>query len=78
MWLQILRAILHKKIHPHGSCSTTFVNKYLENNSKPEYDYEDEDEDEYEEELKNSVVEKGCKWVKTNSECKFYHWFVYL
>jgi len=69
--LKILRAILHKKIHPHGACSTTFVNKYLENNSMPED--EDEDEDEYEVELTTSVVEKGCKWVKTDSECKFYH-----
>jgi len=43
----------------------------------PESDYEDGDEYEYkyeyEEELATSDVEKGCKWVKTDSECKFYH-----
>ncbi|XP_058757529.1 protein NEGATIVE GRAVITROPIC RESPONSE OF ROOTS-like [Vicia villosa] len=30
---KILKAILHKKIHPQDLCSTTFVKKYLVNNS---------------------------------------------
>ncbi|XP_004488128.2 protein DEEPER ROOTING 1 [Cicer arietinum] len=64
---KIMRAVLHKKIHPHGSCSTTFVKKYLENDPMPQY----EDIDDEEEELTTSAIDKGCKWVKTDSECMF-------
>ena len=64
-----MRAILHKKIYPQGSCSTTpFVKKYLE--ATPISDDGEDDDDE--EELAAAAAENGCKWVKTDSECKFY------
>jgi hypothetical protein len=70
-----LRAILNKKMHPHGSCSMKFINKYLENDPMHQSDDEDEEEEEgeVEEELNTCVVDKGYKWVNTDSECKFNH-----
>ncbi|GAU41050.1 hypothetical protein TSUD_374040 [Trifolium subterraneum] len=73
---KILRAILNKKIHPHGSCSTTFINKYLENDTIHQSNGENEDEEDDEEakegededKLTTNVVDKGYKWVKTDSE----------
>lgn len=66
-----MKAILHKKIHPHDSCSTMVVKKYIENNSISE---SDNDSDENEEDQKfnpNNIVEKRCKWINTDSECEF-------
>jgi hypothetical protein len=75
-----LRAILNKKMHPHGSCSMKFMNKYLENDPMHQSDDEDEEEEEVEveEELNTCILDKGYKWVNTDSECKFYHFlFIY-
>ena len=66
-----MRAILQKKIYPQGSCSTTpFVKKYLE--ATPISQFDDEEDDDEEEELAAAAAENGSKWVKTDSECKFY------
>ncbi|KAK7411843.1 hypothetical protein VNO78_03286 [Psophocarpus tetragonolobus] len=62
---KILRAILHKKIYPQGSCSTpSFVKKYLETRPISQFD---DDDSEDEEELA-IAAENGSKWVKTDSE----------
>lgn len=53
--LQILRAMLHKKIYPQKQSPKSSSKKYLDMDS---------DEDEYEEGGRQS------KWVKTDSECK--------
>ncbi|RDX78750.1 hypothetical protein CR513_40918, partial [Mucuna pruriens] len=64
---KILRAILHKKIYPQGSCSTTrFTKKYLE--TTPISQFDDDYDDEEEEEEFATAKENGSKWVKTDSE----------
>ncbi|KAJ1439940.1 hypothetical protein SESBI_02164 [Sesbania bispinosa] len=60
---KILRAILHKKIYPQGSYSTTFIKKYLENNLMLQSDEYDEEEE------FATATYNGSKWVKTDSEC---------
>ncbi|XP_027338366.1 uncharacterized protein LOC113852336 [Abrus precatorius] len=60
-----LRAILHRKIYPQGSCSTTpSIKKYLETRPISQSD-DDADDDEEEH---TSAAENGSKWVKTDSE----------
>ncbi|BAT80029.1 hypothetical protein VIGAN_02298900 [Vigna angularis var. angularis] len=66
---KILRAILHKKIYPQGSCSTTpFINKYLEATPISQFDDDEDNEDGDDEEELATVSENGSKWVKTDSE----------
>jgi len=66
-----LRAILHKKIYPQGSCSATpFIKKYLEATPISQFDEEEDNEDGDDEEELATVSENGSKWVKTDSECK--------
>ncbi|KAK2645049.1 hypothetical protein Ddye_020244 [Dipteronia dyeriana] len=60
---KMLRAILHKKIYPHSSTSSTTLSakkKYLENRHEPNSANED---------AENHKGENGSKWVKTDSEC---------
>lgn len=60
--MQILRAILKKKVYPQSSSPSLAAKKYLDNSNKPKStNYE------------NEIFEKtddGSKWVKTDSECK--------
>ncbi|QCE13587.1 uncharacterized protein LOC114162986 isoform X2 [Vigna unguiculata] len=66
---KILRAILHKKIYPQGSCSATpFIKKYLEATPISQFDEEEDNEDGDDEEELATVSENGSKWVKTDSE----------
>ncbi|KAH7572035.1 hypothetical protein JRO89_XS04G0190600 [Xanthoceras sorbifolium] len=60
---KILRAILHKKIYPQSSTSSTTLSakKYLENRHKPKSANYDEDDE-------NDKGDNGSKWVKTDSE----------
>ncbi|MED6129227.1 hypothetical protein PIB30_105891 [Stylosanthes scabra] len=64
---KILRAILKKKIYPQGTTSSKmFIKKYLETKSMPQYYSDDEEEEEF-----DKAVVNGCKWVKTDADCKF-------
>ncbi|KAI5445623.1 protein DEEPER ROOTING 1 [Lathyrus oleraceus] len=65
---KILKAILHKKIHPHDSCSTMVVKKYIKNNSISESDNDSDENEEDEKFNPNNIVEKRCKWINTDSE----------
>ncbi|KAK7354582.1 hypothetical protein VNO80_20047 [Phaseolus coccineus] len=66
---KILRAILHKKIYPQGSCSTTpFIKKYLEATPISHFDDDEDNYDGDDEEELATISENGSKWVKTDSE----------
>lgn len=69
-WLQILRAILNKKIHPQGSSSTMVIKKYLKDKQMAE---SDNDEDEF-----NTEADNGIKWVKTDSECESLNFYIHV
>lgn len=57
--LQVLRAILNKKIHPQTCTAKPMPNKYLvtKDMSSDEDDNDDDNE--------------GSTWVKTDSECNY-------
>ncbi|KAK3213365.1 hypothetical protein Dsin_018071 [Dipteronia sinensis] len=60
---KMLRAILHNKIYPQSSTSSTTLSakkKCLENRHEPKSANEDDE---------NHKGENGSKWVKTDSEC---------
>ncbi|KAK0572838.1 hypothetical protein LWI29_038013 [Acer saccharum] len=60
---KMLRAILHKKIYPQSSTSSTTLSakkKYLENRHEPKSANEDDE---------NHKRGNGSKWIKTDSEC---------
>lgn len=61
IFLQILRAVLNKKIHPQSSASKPLPNKYLVSQDTSMDDEISETEDDY---------EGSSTWVKTDSECK--------
>ncbi|TKY72887.1 hypothetical protein E2542_SST01632 [Spatholobus suberectus] len=53
---KILRAILHKKIYPQGSCSTTpFIKKYLETTPISQVD----DDDEYDDDMMMMMMKRS-------------------
>ena len=56
--------MLHKKIYPQGASPTMSLKKYLEDKHILKPSSNDEDES-------DAITENGCKWVKTDSECKF-------
>ncbi|KAF9615051.1 hypothetical protein IFM89_021622 [Coptis chinensis] len=60
---KLLRTLLHKKIYPQNS-STTSVKKYLGDRHSSKNNKEDQHEEKR---------DGGCKWVKTDSECKFFY-----
>ena len=69
-----MRAILHKKIYPQGSCSTTpFIKKYLEATPISHFDDAEDNYDDDDDEELATISENGSKWVKTDSECKLYY-----
>lgn len=59
--LQILRMMIHKKIYPGSSVSTS-TKKYLEDKHMEKVQESDKGEER---------GEDRCKWVKTDSDCKF-------
>lgn len=65
--LQILRAILHKKIYPQASNPRAATKKYLDNNL---YLCENTDDDSEDESVGKMASEGSSKWVKTDSDCK--------
>lgn len=76
--MQILRALLKKKIYPQNpttnskapkkkfldKISSQSTRKCLDNKYESETDRDDEGMD-------NNKLSEGCKWVKTDSECEF-------
>ncbi|XP_054807295.1 protein DEEPER ROOTING 1-like [Prosopis cineraria] len=58
---KIFRAILNKKIHPHGSSSTMVLKKHLKDKQMTKSDNDDD-------EFNNPAADNGSKWVKTDSE----------
>lgn len=64
--VQIMRAILHKKmkIHPQSSSAALSSKKYLMNRTVNTPVSANGDDF-------NDNAENGSKWVKTDSECKF-------
>jgi hypothetical protein len=58
--MKVLRALLHKKIYPQSNTSIS-TRKYLENKEAETRD---------ESEMEEKEIDR-CKWVKTDSECKF-------
>lgn len=59
--MQLLRTILHKKIYSQNSYRPSSVKNCLEDKKMPKKRNEDEPEEN---------ADDGCKWVKTDSECK--------
>lgn len=62
--MQILRKILHKKIRSQTARSTS-MKRFLEDKKMPKINDHDEDEE------TEGRTDDGCKWVKTDSECKW-------
>lgn len=58
--MQLLRAILSKKMYPQYASRASSTKKFLEDRPMPNTRKEDETE----------KANDGCKWVKTDSECK--------
>jgi hypothetical protein len=61
---QLLRTLLHKKINPQSTSRASSMKKYIEDRSTPKKDKEDDE--------KRDKTSNGSKWVKTDSECKFF------
>ncbi|KAK2979506.1 hypothetical protein RJ640_008390, partial [Escallonia rubra] len=60
-WLQLLRAMLSKKIHPQNSSRASSTRRYIEDRQKPQTQKGKEEE-------RGEKANNGCKWVKTDSE----------
>lgn len=70
--LQLLRMMLHKKINPQSASRASSVKKYIEDKQVPNKRNEDQDQE------PRDRTDDGCKWVKTDSECKFHFQYVYI
>lgn len=60
--MQLLRTILHKKIFTQNPSGASMLKKCLEDKKSIRNRNDDEAEEK---------TDVGCKWVKTDSECKF-------
>jgi hypothetical protein len=67
MWLrlQLLKAILQKKIHPQTS-STVATRRHLD------WKLDEKEISECLEDALRDLDDDGAKWVKTDSDCKYY------
>ncbi|XVF25241.1 hypothetical protein REPUB_Repub13aG0196300 [Reevesia pubescens] len=61
---KLLRVMLHKKFYNQNPSRASSMKKYLEDNQTPKRQNN-------EDETLERKNEDGCKWVKTDSECKF-------
>lgn len=59
--VQLLRVMLHKKINPQNSYRASSATRYLDDKQMPKKGKDDETQEK---------TQEGCKWVKTDSECK--------
>lgn len=59
----MIKNLLHKKIYPQSS-TAMLAKKYLETKSIGKLEYKEKGKEKEKE-------EDGCKWVKTDSDCKF-------
>lgn len=62
--------MLHKKMSPQNSYRASSVKKYLED--KPIEKKRNNDEDDNDNNQRREKTDDGCKWVKTDSECKLF------
>ena len=65
--MQLLRTILHKKIGAQNSSRSPLMKKCLEDKKTTRKKNEEEPEER---------TDDGCKWVKTDSECKLILTFI--
>lgn len=61
--LQLLRIMLHKKMSSQNASRASSMKKYIEDKQVPK-NKNDEDQE------RRQRTDDGCKWVKTDSECK--------
>lgn len=66
--LQFLRIMLHKKMNPQNASRAPSMKKYLEDTKQASNNKNGTEDDREKLQGKNK---EGCKWVKTDSECKF-------
>lgn len=59
--LQLLRIMLHKKMNPQNYSRPSSMKRYIEDKEMPKSENDDE---------RQEKSNGGCKWVKTDSECK--------
>lgn len=60
--------MLHKKMNAHNASRAPSMKKYLEDTKQASNNKKGIEDDREELQEKNK---EGCKWVKTDSECKF-------
>ncbi|KAK7349312.1 hypothetical protein VNO77_06583 [Canavalia gladiata] len=66
---KLLRTILHKKIYTQNPSRASMMKKCIEDRKMTRKRNEDESEER---------TDDGCKWVKTDSECKFLHFNIHM